>query len=188
VEIVGFVVSPEHRYDGRPANGPKPAAAFETPDHIEVRAHLGIIGDRYFGTKHRHAAVTLISADEVVMTLASIGIEHPDPVLARRNIIVRGLDVEALVNTTFTLEGGAGPVRFRALTRANPCAWMDRVFGPGARDALRGHAGIRAEPLDDATLAIGPVTLTVVTPIDPAERGALRAISSTEQPGATGTG
>ena len=156
----------------------------ETPDHIEVRAHLGIARDRYFGTKHRHAAVTLISADEVVTTLASIGIEDPDLVLARRNIIVRGLDVEALVNTTFTLDGGAGPVRFRSLSRANPCAWMDRAFGPGARDALRGHAGIRAEPLDDATLTIGPVALTAVTPIDPEERGALRALSSTEKSGA----
>jgi hypothetical protein len=178
VEIVGFVVSPGHRYDGRPADGPRPATTLETPGHIDLRAHLGIVGDRYFGTRHRHAAVTLISADEVETTLASIGIEHPDLVLARRNIIVRGLDVEALINTTFTLDGGAGPVRFRSLSRANPCAWMDGAFGAGAREALRGHAGIRAEPLDDGSLTIGPAVLTAVTPVDPVERGALRALSS----------
>lgn len=147
----------------------------ETPERIDVRAHRGILGDRYFGTKHRHAAVTLISVDEVGNALAAIGLDTPDLVQARRNIIVRGLEVEALVNTTFTLNCGEGPVRFRSLTKANPCAWMDGAFGPGARDALRGHAGIRAEPLDDGTLTIGPVTLTDVTPIDPDERTTLRA-------------
>ena len=175
MEIVGFVVSPEHRYEGRPSDGPKPARTLETPERIDLRAHRGIVSDRYFGTKHQHAAVTLISADEVEHALAAIGLGTPDLVQARRNIVLRGLDIEALVNTTFTLDGGDGPVRFRSLTKANPCAWMDGAFGSGAREALRGHAGIRAEPLVDGTLGIGPVTLTDVTPIDPAERAALRA-------------
>jgi hypothetical protein len=175
MEIVGFVVSPAHRYDGRPSDGPKAATADETPDQIEVRAHLGIVGDRYFGTKHRHAAATLISADEVEDALADNGINRPDLLRARRNIIVRGMDVESLVNTTFTLDSGSGPIRFRSLTRANPCAWMDGAFGPGARDALRGHAGIRMEPLEDGMLEIGPVALGDVIPIDPDERAALRA-------------
>jgi len=178
VEIVGFVVSPAHRYDGRPSDGPQPVTAPENPAQIEVRAHLGIVGDRYFGTKHRHAALTLISADEVEGALANAGIKDPDLAQARRNVIVRGLDVEALVSTTFTLDSGAGPVRFRSLTRANPCAWMDGAFGDGARDALRGHAGIRAEPLDDGVLTVGPVTLGDVVPIDEDERAALRAASS----------
>jgi MOSC domain-containing protein YiiM len=159
VEIVGFVVSPQHRYGGRPSDGARPAIAGESPDRIELRAHLGIVGDRYFGTRHTHASVTLISADAAEQTLAAIGIEQPDLAKARRNIIVRGVDVESLVDTTFTLDSGEGAVRFASRTRANPCAWMDEAFGPGARDALRGHAGIRAEPLDDGVLCIGPVTI-----------------------------
>jgi hypothetical protein len=178
MEIVGFVVSPAHRYDGRPSDGPKSAATDETPTRLEIRAHLGIVGDRYFGTKHRHAAVTLISADEVEGALATVGLDGPDLTKARRNIVLRGLDVEALVSTSFTLDSGAGPVRFRSLTRASPCAWMDGAFGAGARDALRGHAGIRAEPLDDGVLALGPVVLGDVVPIDEDERAALRAASS----------
>lgn len=178
MEIVGFVVSPAHRYDGRPGDGPKPATTTETPTQIEVRAHRGIVGDRYFGTKHRHAAVTLISADEVESALATTGVDDPDLIQARRNIVLRGIDVEALVSTTFTLDSGEGPVRFRSLTRANPCAWMDGAFGDGARDALRGHAGIRAEPLDDGVLAVGPVTLGDIVPIGEIERAALRVASS----------
>jgi len=165
VEIVGFVVSPKHRYDGRPADGPKPATADESPPEIILRAHLGIVGDRYFGTRHTHASVTLLNASAAERALSTIGIDQPDLTRARRNIIVRDIDVEMLVNTVFALDSGAGPVRFRSLTRANPCAWMDGAFGPGARDALRGHAGIRAEPLDDGVLAIGPVTLSGITAV-----------------------
>jgi MOSC domain-containing protein YiiM len=177
VEIVGFVVSPTHRYDGRPGDGPAPATTDESPTAIELHAGRGIVGDRYFGTKHRHAAVTLISADEVEDALATVGIEGPELEKSRRNIILRGVDVEALVNTTFTLDSGGGRVRFRSLTRANPCAWMDEVFGPGARDALRGHAGIRAEPMDDGVLRVGPVTIDDIVRIDPDERSALRLAS-----------
>ena len=173
MEIVGLVVSPEHRYEGRPSDGPKPATTDESRERVEVRAHLGIVGDRYFGTKHRHAAVTLISADDVQAALAEMGVAEPDVRRTRRNIILRNLDVEALVNATFTLDSGDGPVRFRALARANPCAWMDEAFGRGARDALRGHAGIRAEPLDDGVLRVGPVTISDIAPVDPAERGLL---------------
>lgn len=178
MEIVGLVVSPDHRYEGRPSDGPKPATANESRDHVEIRAHLGIVGDRYFGTKHRHAAVTLISADDVDAALSTVGVAGPDLHKTRRNIILRGLDVEALVNTTFTIDAGQGPIRFRSLTRANPCAWMDEVFAPGARDALRGHGGIRAEPLDDGVLTLGPVTVDDIVAIDPDERAALRAASS----------
>jgi hypothetical protein len=162
VEIVGFVVSPAHRYEGRPSDGPTPATVDESPDRIELRAHLGIVGDRYFGTRHTHASVTLINADAAERALATVGIQDPDLAGARRNIVVRGIDVEALVDTAFALDTGDGPVRFTSRTRANPCAWMDEAFGPGARDALRGYAGIRAEPLDDGVLTLGPVTVSPV--------------------------
>jgi MOSC domain-containing protein YiiM len=179
VEILEFVVSPTHRFDGRPSDGPTPANIDESRTEIELRAGRGIVGDRYFGTRHRHAAVTLISADEVQSALAAASISDVDFAKARRNIVLRGVDVEALVNTTFTLDSGAGPVRFRSLTRANPCAWMDEVFGTGARDALRGHAGIRAEPLDDGSLRVGPVMLSNVVTIDPDERAALKSAGTT---------
>ena len=178
MEIVGLVVSPEHRYEGRPADGPKPATTQESRERIELRAPLGITGDRSSGPNPRHAGVPLISADEVDAALATVGVEVPDVSKARRNIILRNVDVEAMVNTTFTLDSGAGPVRFRSLTRANPCAWMDEVFGAGARDALRGHAGIRAEPLSDGLLELGVVAVGDIVPIDSDQRAALRSRAS----------
>lgn len=169
--ITGLVVSPRHRYDGRPADGPAdlPPGAVEQVDSVDVRAHKGLVGDRYFGTRHTFASVTLIAEESLLRLEGELGTGPFDPTLARRNVICRGLDVEALVHHEFTLRCGDSAVRLRSLTRANPCAWMNEVFAPGAHQAMRGHAGIRCEPLTDGRLALGPATLTDVRALNPDE-------------------
>jgi MOSC domain-containing protein YiiM len=167
-EIVSLVISPVHRYEGRPSDGAMPFDGPESVDEVQVRAHKGLVGDRYFGTKHRHAAVTFLAAESIDQLEGELGTGPFDPELARRNVVARGLDVESLVHTTFTIDTGDGPIAFRSLTRANPCAWMNVVFAEGAHQAMRGHAGIRAEPLDDGVLRVGQGTLIDVVPV-PAE-------------------
>lgn len=172
-EILFLVVSPLHRMEGRPRDGITPFEGDETPSTVRVRAHKGLVGDRYFNTRFTYASVTLVAAEKIAQLETQIASEglFPaanapfDPVLARRNIVTRGLDVDALVRSTFTLDAGHGPIRFRSITPANPCAWMNEVFAPGAHQALRGHAGIRCEPLADGELSIGPATITDVAPI-----------------------
>jgi MOSC domain-containing protein YiiM len=167
-EIVSLVVSPVHRYEGRPSDGVLPFDGPESPDEVQIRARQGIVGDRYFGTKHRHAAVTFLAAESIDQLEGDLGTGPFDPELARRNVVTRGLDVESLVHTTFTIDAGDGPIAFRSLSRANPCAWMNVVFAEGAQNAMRGHGGIRAEPLHDAVLRVGPAKLLDVVPV-PAE-------------------
>ena len=164
-EIVSLVVSPVHRYEGRPSDGVLPFEGQESFDEVQLRAHQGIVGDRYFGTKHRHAAVTFLAAESIDQLEGDLGTGPFDPELARRNVVTRGLDVEALVHTTFTIDIGDGPIAFRSLSRANPCAWMNVAFAEGAHQALRGHAGIRAEPLTDGVLRLGTATLLDVVPV-----------------------
>jgi len=171
-EIVGLVVSPVRRYESRPADGPRGQDGLEQPQIATVRAHRGIAGDRYFGARHAFAAVTMISVEalERLERLEHhLGTGPFDPRLARRNVITRGLDVDALARTDFAIDLGAGPIAFRSLTRAHPCAWMDVVYAPGAHPALRGHGGIRCEPLSDGELRLGPATLVLVAPIPPTE-------------------
>ncbi|WP_143041530.1 hypothetical protein [Streptomyces wuyuanensis] len=48
VEVIQLLVSPTHRYMGRPADGPTPTQENELVDSVEVRRTLGIVGDRYF--------------------------------------------------------------------------------------------------------------------------------------------
>lgn len=160
-----LVVSPVHRYDGRPADGPKPYDGPETVDEVVVRAHKGLVGDRFFGTRHRFAAVTFLATESIDRLEAELGAGPFDPALARRNVVTRGLDVESMLHTTFTIDAGGGPIPFRALTRANPCAFMNGAFAEGAHRAMRGHSGIRAEPLADGVLKVGPAKLLDVVPL-----------------------
>jgi MOSC domain-containing protein YiiM len=165
IEILTLVVSPVRRYDGRPSDGPRPYDGRETADEVQVRAHKGLVGDRYFGTRHQFAAVTFLASESIDRLEGELGTGPFDPALARRNVVTRGLDVESLLHTTFTIDAGSGPIPFRALTRANPCAFMNGAFADGAHQAMRGHAGIRTEPLADGVLRVGPATLLDVVPL-----------------------
>ena len=154
IEIVQLLVSPIHRFEGRPSVGPRPVDTDELVDEIRIRADLGIVGDRYFNKPaHRGASITVIAVESLP--------PGADLVQVRRNILVRGLDVDALVGRTITLDSGDGPVRLEARRRANPCAWMDVMMGDGTFKALRGKGGIRCVPLDDGRLTVGPVTVDV---------------------------
>ncbi|WP_129337970.1 molybdenum cofactor biosysynthesis protein [Cellulomonas endophytica] len=156
--IEQLLASPVHRYAGRPADGPAPAPEGELVDAVEVRAGLGIVGDRFFGRPaHRDAAVTLIAAEHL----------PPGTGLAqvRRNVLLTGVAVDDLVGAVLTLDSGDGPVRLAVRTRARPCAWMDVAVGPGAWRAMRLTGGVRCRPLTDGTLRVGPVQVLV----EPAE-------------------
>jgi MOSC domain-containing protein YiiM len=82
----------------------------------------------------------------------------------RRNIFLRGVDVDALRGATFSLDSGDGPVTFLANRPANPCAWMDEMLAPGAFTALRKQGGMRCTPLSSGTLRVGPATFRSSVP------------------------
>lgn len=174
VEIVALVVSGVHAYVGRPEDGAQVDPEAVSRGEIEVRAGLGIVGDRYFNqSAHRNAAVTIFDAGALDELAGELGLtEVPDPVLTRRNIIIRGYPIDQLaVRRTesgervpgrgFSLDSGSGPVRFQAHRPANPCAWMDAMVAPGAFKGLRGHGGVRCEPLSSGTLRLGQANLYV---------------------------
>lgn len=157
VEIVSLLASPLHRYEGRPSDGPREVTSREQQESITLRAHLGIVGDRYFGqAAHRTASVTIQSIEALEHVARTLGLPDFDVTGTRRNIIVRGLDIDAMRDQEFSLDTGSGPVQFRAHRPANPCAWMDVAFAPGAHKAFARRGGMRCEPLTDGTLHLGP--------------------------------
>ncbi|MEJ2886956.1 MOSC domain-containing protein [Actinomycetospora aeridis] len=174
LEIVGFVVSPAHAYEGRPSDGPRPVAT-EQPDAVEVRAGHGVVGDRYAGrAAHREAAVTVLAVEALEAVAAELGVPPFDPAAARRTILTRGLEVEALRGREFAIDSGDGPVLLGGGRPAAPCSWMDAVLAPGAHAALRGRAGVRCAALSSGTLRLGPATVTVTDGLgdpDPARAG-----------------
>lgn len=147
-EIVELLVSAQHRYEGRPGPIEPPD---ELVDAVTVRAGLGIVGDRYFNKPaHRDASVTVIAAESLAPWGAGL-------VAVRRNVLLRGVDVDVARGRTLSLDSGDGPVLLRLERPARPCAWLDHTVGPGAWRGLRGHGGMRCVPLTDGTLRVGPV-------------------------------
>ena len=164
VTVELLLASPRSRYEGRPSDGPLPAVSSETPASVEIRAGLGVVGDRYFAKPaHRAASVTLMAMEALEAVAADLGLaEIPDAAGTRRNIMLRGFPVDDLRGVEFSLDTGHGPVTLRGNRPANPCAWMDVVFAPGAFRAMRGRGGVRCEPLTSGTLSLGPATLTLL--------------------------
>lgn len=170
VEIVMLLASQTHRYNGRPGDGPDPAIGRELHHEIEVRAGLGIVGDRYFAeAAHQRFSVTVMAAESLERLAEQLQLpEVPHAAPTRRNIILRGADVDSLRGVTFSLDSGDGPVLLLGTTPANPCAWMNEMIAPGAHQALRGHGGMRCEPLGSGWLRLGAAVLRSSAPIGPA--------------------
>ena len=132
-EIVQLLRSPEHRYSWRPTpelrTGPD-----ETVPELEIRAGLGVVGDRYFNRPaHRDAAVTVMAV-EGLAPWPGKDLRH-----TRRTVLLRGVEVDGARGRVLSLDSGSGPVVLRLRRSANPCSWMDATLGPGAWQALRGH-------------------------------------------------
>ena len=141
---------------------------------MDVVAGQGVRGDRFFGKVSRLASsVSFLAAEAVEAVEDELGLARGslDARLARRNVVVRGIDLNALRGKPFTLDSGDGPVRFQAAGETSPCAWMDDRLAPGARDALRGRGGLRAEPTSSGVLRVGPVRLLTDAGVDPARAG-----------------
>lgn len=163
MEIVRLVVSREHAYLGRPSDGPARVDTAQ-PSSIELRAGYGVVGDRYAGrAAHRDAALTIVAAEAVEAVAADLGVPPFDPVLLRRTVVTRGLDVERLRGTDVLLDSGDGPVLLGGRRPAAPCGWMDTALAPGAHALLRGRAGVRFAVLGSGTLRVGPLTVSFPT-------------------------
>ena len=161
VEIVQLLASDIHRYEGRPADGPRFVSGVELRESLEFRAGRGIVGDRYFNERaHRHASVTFQAVESLEAIERELALdETPGLRQTRRNILLRGVDIDTMRGTDFSLDSGDGPVLFRANRPANPCAWMDVAIAPGAFPALRRRGGMRCEPLGDGVLRVGRAVL-----------------------------
>ena len=168
ISIEMLLVSPLHRYEGRPSDGPLAAVGVERRDRIDIRAGLGVVGDRYFGGKaHVREAVTVMAAESLDAITAELGLGAvPDAALTRRNILVRGVDIDAMRGARFSIDTGNGPVLFLAHRPANPCAWMNVTIADGAHRALRRRGGMRCEPLTDGTLTLGAGVIRSSHPFD----------------------
>jgi MOSC domain-containing protein YiiM len=145
---------------------PTAGAPMEARDRVRARAGGGLEGDRYdLGTGHwspiRRSGdgLTLIAAevlDELERQVAP-GLAPGD---TRRNITTSGVDLEALIGSTFRVGG----VTARAVRRCEPCSYLDGLLDRELLYHLVHRAGIRAEILEGGEIALGD-PLTALSPL-----------------------
>lgn len=182
IEILHLLVSPAHAYFGRARDG---AADVVTVDAAmaEVVTGKGIVGDRFYGkAAHMDAAVTLMSVEALEAMASELGVAPFDPLLARRNVVLRGAELAPLIGQDFAVESGGSVVEFHGGRPAHPCTWMDRMLAPGAHAAMRGRGGIRCRVRSDGSLHRGPGVLVSPVPLEPLQAGVAHVLRPSRLP------
>jgi hypothetical protein len=159
----GFVVAPHHLVDAPPRSGrdrgtvealaiaPDAEAPMTLIGQAEAHAGRGLEGDRYFdgrGTfSNPHSTghdLTLMEAEVV----EELGLA-PDE--ARRNVVTRGIDLNALVGERFRV----GDVECIGRRLCEPCAHLQRLTDPAILRPLVHRGGLRADVLAGGTIRAG---------------------------------
>jgi hypothetical protein len=119
----------------------------------------GLAGDRYAakaGTftpaseRFRGYDLTLIEAE----ALDRVTLADGSPIAAaeaRRNLVTRGIDLNALVGREFTI----GSVRALGQRLCEPCAHLQQLTRPGVLAGLVHQGGLRADVLTDGAIRVG---------------------------------
>ncbi|EWT00787.1 molybdenum cofactor sulfurase [Intrasporangium oryzae NRRL B-24470] len=115
---------------------------------VEAEAGVGLVGDRYHGSAHRH--VTLQSIEALEAAAADLG-RPVEPGLTRRNITVSGGPVPTRPGSRVTI----GDVELEVVRVAAPCRLLDDELGEGAARALHDRAGTVLRLLTSGTISVG---------------------------------
>jgi MOSC domain-containing protein YiiM len=133
--------------------GPK----YELPEPVEsVRAFAGrgLEGNRYFfdGDAPAGRALTLIAAEALADGAAESGVEL-EAGESRRNVLTRGIDLNALVGERFRV----GDVECLGVELCEPCTTLEKLTRPGVIKAYVHRAGLNADILTDGEISVGDV-------------------------------
>jgi hypothetical protein len=136
------------------ALAPDAEAPVALVDAVAAHAGRGLEGDRYAGGRgtfsNRYARgidITLVEAE----VLDELGLTAGD---ARRNLVTRGIDLNALTGTRFRV----GAVELQGQRLCEPCAHLERL-SPGTLRPLVHRGGLRADIVSGGTIRVGdPVT------------------------------
>jgi MOSC domain-containing protein YiiM len=136
-----------------------------TVDHATALANRGLDGDRYAAkagtfTPANDAArgydLTLIDAEVLDSLTLPDGrtLGYAD---ARRNIVTRGIDLNALVGRRFRV----GSVECLGQRLCEPCSHLERLTTKGALRGLIHRGGLRADVLTDGDVSTGDLIETI---------------------------
>lgn len=157
VVIHHLYISPGHNFFGRHG---MPAATHATVEveQVACRAGRGLEGDRFFDYKEDYKGqITFFAWETYTEIKAALKVPTLLPSAFRRNVLIEGLDLNALIGRRFRLGG----IAFEGTVEAKPCYWMEQAVAPGAEAWLLGRGGLRAKILTDGMLGKGSVDFAV---------------------------
>ena len=137
----------------------------EQVDQAQALAGRGLEGDRYAakaGTftptneRLRGYDLTLIEA-EAIDDLVLPGTRSIDYANARRNIVTRGIDLNALVGRKFRI----GDVECIGQRLCEPCSHLEDLTESGVLRALIHRGGLRADIISDGRIEVGSAISTI---------------------------
>jgi hypothetical protein len=129
---------------------PDAEAPLRPVESAEAVPGRGLAGDRYFDGRGTFSSpgqgyeLTLVRAE----VLDELDLPWED---ARRNVVTRGIDLNALVGRRFRI----GDVECVGRRLAEPCAHLERLSRPGVIRPLVHRAGLRADVLAGGTISVG---------------------------------
>lgn len=123
---------------------------------IEIRKAEAIIGqglsgDRFHGNAQSKRQVTLIQQEHLTTIASFLRKDSIDPGLVRRNVVVKGINLQALRNRQFQI----GTAKFEFTGDCHPCSRMEEALGVGGYNAMRGHGGITVRIVESGEFKIG---------------------------------
>jgi MOSC domain-containing protein YiiM len=135
---------------------------FVTPEHgelpvavprVRALAGQGLEGNRYFFDEAPPGrAITLIAAEAVEALEREHGISL-EPAATRRNVLTRGIDVNALVGRRFRI----GEVECEGVELCEPCLHLQSMTKPGVIKGLAHRGGLNADILHGGEISVGDV-------------------------------
>lgn len=120
-------------------------------ESAEVTIESGFEGDHYTGRAKGDRQVTLIQAEHLEAIASFLGRDSLEPEQVRRNVVVKGVNLYALRNRKIKI----GDVELEGTGLCHPCSKMEKILGPGAYNAMRGHGGLTARVITEGTIQVG---------------------------------
>ena len=148
VEVTHLFISPGHDFFGRHGLG-RESHEITNQEQVELVAGSGIQGDRFFDYKEDYKG-QITFFDGAVWDEVRAHFQLPELPVSnfRRNVILRGIDLNELIGSTFSL----GDLQFSGSEESKPCYWMDQACAPGVEEFLKGKGGLRCRILQGGTL------------------------------------
>lgn len=138
-------------------------------ESAELRVGSGLVGDHHchLGATREvppKRQVTLIQHEHLAVIAELLGRESVPPELLRRNLVVAGINLQALKDLRFHVGG----VTLEGTGDCHPCSRMSETLGEGGYAAVRGHGGITARVVVPGIIKLGDTVSLAVA--DASER------------------